>query len=68
MLAYPLALLYVFEWLGYQEVSLPMKRENPAAYMQFADQRIYVFIALAMLIAVMVLTRARRALALRHAR
>ena len=28
MLAYPLALLYVFEWLGYQEVSLPMKREN----------------------------------------
>jgi ABC-type branched-subunit amino acid transport system permease subunit len=24
MLAYPLAMLYVFEWLGYQEVSLPM--------------------------------------------
>ena len=24
MLAYPLALLYVFEWMGYQEVSLPM--------------------------------------------
>lgn len=31
MLAYPLALLYVFEWLGYQEVTLPMKRETPAA-------------------------------------
>ena len=29
MLAYPLALLYVFEWLGYQEVALPMKREAP---------------------------------------
>ena len=28
MLAYPLALLYVFEWLGYQEVTLPMKRDN----------------------------------------
>src|SRR5258707_6412680 len=26
MLAYPLALLYVFEWLGYHEVTLPMKR------------------------------------------
>ena len=25
MLAYPLALLYVFEWLGYQEVTLPMQ-------------------------------------------
>ena len=24
MLAYPLALLYVFEWLGYQELTLPM--------------------------------------------
>ncbi|MGH8742137.1 MAG: branched-chain amino acid ABC transporter permease, partial [Burkholderiales bacterium] len=33
MLAYPLALLYIFEWLGYQEVPLPMKRESPATYM-----------------------------------
>ena len=37
MLAYPLAMLYVFEWLGFQEVTLPMKREEAAAYMQFAD-------------------------------
>ena len=29
MLAYPLALLYVFEWLGYQELTLPMEREAP---------------------------------------
>ena len=28
MLAYPLATLYVFAWLGYQEVTLPMKRES----------------------------------------
>ena len=26
----PARLLYVFEWLGYQEVTLPMKREAPA--------------------------------------
>ena len=57
MLAYPLALLYVFEWLGYQEVAVPMKREAPAAYMQFADQRVYVFLALALLLAAMVVTR-----------
>jgi branched-chain amino acid transport system ATP-binding protein/branched-chain amino acid transport system permease protein len=50
MLAYPLALLYIFEWLGYQEVPLPMKREAPAAYMQFSDHRAYVLIALAMLV------------------
>jgi branched-chain amino acid transport system permease protein len=58
MLAYPLAMLYVFEWLGYQEVTLPMKREDPGLYMQFADHRIYVLIALAMLIGIVVVTRA----------
>ena len=57
MLAYPLALLYVFEWLGYQEVTLPMKRETPAAYMQFSDHRIYTLLALAMLAVIVLLTR-----------
>lgn len=51
MLAYPISLLYIFQWAGYQEVELPMKRVNPAAYMQFSDQRIYTFIGLAMVIA-----------------
>ena len=51
MLAYPLALLYVFEWLGLQEVALPLKREDAALYMQFADQRVYVLIATLMLVA-----------------
>src|SRR6185295_18756808 len=56
-LAYPLALLYIFEWLGYQEVTLPMMREAPLAYMQFADHRVYTFIALGMLLGAMLLTR-----------
>lgn len=56
MLAYPLALLYVFEWLGYQEVTLPMMRDQPLAYMQFEDPRIYTYIALAMLLGGMLLT------------
>ncbi len=51
MLAYPLALLYLFEWLGLQEVALPLKREGAALYMQFADQRVYVLIATVMLVA-----------------
>jgi ABC-type branched-subunit amino acid transport system ATPase component/ABC-type branched-subunit amino acid transport system permease subunit len=54
MLAYPLALLYVFEWLGYQEVTLPMQRERPAAYMQFADHRVYSAIAVALLVVCMI--------------
>jgi ABC-type branched-subunit amino acid transport system ATPase component/ABC-type branched-subunit amino acid transport system permease subunit len=49
MLAYPLALLYVFEWLGYQEVSLPMQRQSPVAFMQFSDNRVYSALALAMM-------------------
>jgi ABC-type branched-subunit amino acid transport system ATPase component/ABC-type branched-subunit amino acid transport system permease subunit len=48
MLAYPLAMLYVFEWLGYQEVPLPMKREAPGAYMQFNDPRVYAVLGLAL--------------------
>jgi ABC-type branched-subunit amino acid transport system ATPase component/ABC-type branched-subunit amino acid transport system permease subunit len=56
MLAYPLALLYVFEWMGYQELSLPMQRENPAAYMQFADNRAYSALALAMMVLVLLVS------------
>jgi branched-chain amino acid transport system permease protein len=57
MLAYPLALLYVFEWLGYQEVTLPMRRDAPLAYMQFTDHRAYTLLALGMLVAVVLVTR-----------
>jgi ABC-type branched-subunit amino acid transport system ATPase component/ABC-type branched-subunit amino acid transport system permease subunit len=58
MLAYPLAILYVFEWLGFQEITLPIKRDNPIAYMQFADPRAYTLLALVMLIGAILLTRA----------
>jgi ABC-type branched-subunit amino acid transport system ATPase component/ABC-type branched-subunit amino acid transport system permease subunit len=58
MLAYPLAILYVFEWLGFQEVTLPIKRDNPIAYMQFADPRFYTLVALAMMLGTILLTRA----------
>src|SRR5882757_6381104 len=56
MLAYPLAILYVFEWLGFQEITLPIKRDHPIAYMQFGDPRIYTLLALAMMLATILLT------------
>jgi branched-chain amino acid transport system permease protein len=56
MLAYPLALLYVFEWLGYQELTLPMQRETPVLAMQFADHRVHAFLALALMLGAMALT------------
>jgi branched-chain amino acid transport system permease protein len=57
MLAYPLAILNVFMWLGYQELTIPMKRDAPAAYLQFSDPRVYTLIALGMTIAIMLLSR-----------
>jgi branched-chain amino acid transport system permease protein len=56
MLAYPLAILYVFEWLGYQEVSLPMKREAPALYAQFQDPRAYTMLALGLAVLCMLIS------------
>jgi ABC-type branched-subunit amino acid transport system ATPase component/ABC-type branched-subunit amino acid transport system permease subunit len=57
MLAYPLALLYIFEWLGYQEVAIPMKRDNPIAYLQFSDTRYYAALTLVLLIIAIVISR-----------
>jgi len=56
MLAYPLAFLYFFEWLGYQELALPMMRDEPLKYMQFEDTRIYAYIALALMLGAMLLS------------
>ena len=39
-LAYPLIFRIVMEFLGYQEVPIPMIRDQPAAYMQFRDPRV----------------------------
>ena len=58
MLAYPLAFLYLFEWLGYQELAMPMMRAEPFKYMQFADTRVYAYIALALMLCAMLLSLA----------
>ncbi len=49
MLAYPLAILYVLEYLGFQEVSFPMHREHPLYYLEFSDQRYYTLLAVVLL-------------------
>ena len=49
MLAYPLAILYFMQYLGYQEVSLPMHRDAPGAYLEFADPRFYTMTAVGLL-------------------
>jgi len=51
MLAYPLAVLYFLQYFGFQEMSLPMHREAPAAYLEFSDPRFYTLVAVGLLIA-----------------
>jgi len=56
MLAYPLALLYLFEWGGYQEISIPMRREAPVAHMQFSDPRVYCIVAVILMLGAMLVS------------
>ena len=51
MLAYPLAILYFLQYFGFQELSLPMHRENPAAFLEFTDTRLYTVVAVGLLAA-----------------
>ena len=48
-LAYPILFLYVLQYLGLQEVPVPMMREHAAAFLQFADPRFYTLVALGLL-------------------
>jgi ABC-type branched-subunit amino acid transport system ATPase component/ABC-type branched-subunit amino acid transport system permease subunit len=48
-LAYPLILRIVMDWLGYQEVAIPMKREHLGWFMQFSEPRSFDFVALGVL-------------------
>jgi branched-chain amino acid transport system permease protein len=50
MLAYPLAILYVMQYLGFQEVSIPMHRDDAVAFMEFSQPRVYTLIAACLLV------------------
>ncbi len=50
MLAYPLAILYFLQYLGFQEMSLPMHRENPAAFLEFTNPHYYTLVGVVLLI------------------
>jgi ABC-type branched-subunit amino acid transport system ATPase component/ABC-type branched-subunit amino acid transport system permease subunit len=56
-LAYPLIFRIVMDYLGYQEVAIPMMREQPGLFMQFEDPRAFDLLALGILAATLVLSR-----------
>jgi ABC-type branched-subunit amino acid transport system ATPase component/ABC-type branched-subunit amino acid transport system permease subunit len=50
MLAYPLAILYFLQYLGFQEMSLPMHRDHPAAFLEFTNPHYYTLVSVGLLI------------------
>ncbi|WP_428486917.1 ABC transporter permease subunit [Rhodopila sp.] len=50
MLAYPLAILYFMQYLGFQEVSMPMHRDHPAAFLEFTNPRLYTLVSVGLLV------------------
>jgi ABC-type branched-subunit amino acid transport system ATPase component/ABC-type branched-subunit amino acid transport system permease subunit len=54
MLAYPLAILYLLQYLGFQEMSLPMHRENPAEFLEFINPHNYTLVAVGFLVLALV--------------
>ncbi len=54
MLAYPLAILYVLEYLGFQEVPLPMHRDHPVLFLQFVNPLLSTLVALGLFVAAMI--------------
>jgi len=56
-LAYPLIFRIVMDYLGYQEVAIPMMREQPGLFMQFTEPRAFDLLALGILAGTLVMSR-----------
>src|SRR3989454_8196561 len=57
-LAYPLIFRIVMDFLGYQEVAIPMQRERPDWFMQFTEPRSFDLLALGVMAAALALSYA----------
>src|SRR4030095_684504 len=56
-LAYPLIFRIVMDYLGFQEVAIPMVRDHPVLFMHVEEPRSFYLLALALLGATLVLSR-----------
>jgi branched-chain amino acid transport system permease protein len=56
MLAYPSLFIFLFDWMGWQELTFPIRRDEPVLFMQFADGRIHTLIGVVLMTAVMLIT------------
>ena len=49
MLAYPIILLYIMQYLGFQEMPLPRREDSPGLWLQFTDRRVDMLVAAVLL-------------------
>ena len=56
MLAYPSLFIFLFDWMGWQELTFPIRREDPVGFMQFADGRVNTLIGVALMTIIMLIT------------
>ena len=56
MLAYPSLFIFVFDWMGWQELTFPVRRDDPVRSMQFADPRVNTLIGVALMTVILLIT------------
>ena len=56
MLAYPALFIFVFDWMGWQELTFPIRHDEPLRFMQFADSRVNTLIGVALMTVTLVIT------------
>ena len=56
MLAYPSLFIFVFDWMGWQELTFPVRRDDPIRSMQFADPRVNTLIGVALMTVILLIT------------
>ncbi len=56
MLAYPSLFIFVFDWMGWQELTFPVRRDDPIRSMQFADPRVNTLIGVALMTGILLIT------------
>lgn len=56
MLAYPSLFIFLFDWMGWQELTFPIRRDQPILFMQFADPRVNTLIGVTLMTIVMLIT------------
>ena len=56
MLAYPMLFIFLFDWMGWQELSMPVRRDEPWLFLQFADPRVTTVLAVGLMTAIALLT------------